>query len=51
MTMDKPDQRVSELLVVLDRLTSLHHDLLRLIRRKTELMRSGDTDGLLTEAA
>ncbi|MCP4590814.1 MAG: flagellar protein FlgN [bacterium] len=51
MTMDRPDQRVAELLVVLDRLTSLHHDLLRLIRRKTELMRSGDTDGLHTEAA
>ena len=50
MKTESADQRLSELLVVLDRLTELHRDLLGAVRDKIEHMRSGDTAQLQADA-
>ena len=51
MKTEPPDQRLNELLVVLDRLTELHRELLGLTRDKIEHMRSGNTAQLQANTA
>ena len=46
MRTETTNERMGELLVVLDRLAELHRELLSLIRDKIEHMRSADTDRL-----